>query len=300
VLLLFILSILSRESINLDLGPVVATLANPVHQFCLDHIPRSTNHFELYAAIVCGETPGFSLNRWIFQGTGLYHLLVVSGSHLSFFNGLLRPLNKYRLAAVSKYLILGLYTLACGFNPPVARAFIQTIAAPFSRQLRAHWSEPQLCLAVSLFCLCLFPSWVLSLSFWLSWLASMATVWFRHQPLLVKSAGIQIILLPIFFTSGGAHPIVILCNWLLGPVLEFIMLPGSLVTVLLPPLLVVTDFMWNLLIFVLDQLAQLNPPTTDFAIPTTFLIAQTLILQFVWQGVHICHSRKKSLQPHCP
>lgn len=123
----------------------------------------------LWQALVCARSfpAGNQWKTWL-QISGLIHLFVVSGSHFIVLQWIVQ---KLRLPRPLQFLILWFYNGVTGFSPPGTRACM-TLSFSFLFKIR----DEQKLFAVALLCLALQPSWILSYSFWLSWLASLILI----------------------------------------------------------------------------------------------------------------------------
>jgi hypothetical protein len=149
-----------------------------------------------------------------------------------------------------------------------------------NHSLRLSWSDVQVATISGFFSLtfCRSRSDVLSLT--LSWGASLAlagfSAWTRakrtDQPagLLTKIMGalkrqvfIFVCLTPLLLPLAPPHPLTILTNWILGPLLEALLFPLSLAAVvfhrIFPSIVFVTDGFWSFAIAVLGGVAHYLP-----------------------------------------
>lgn len=245
-------------SLDLNLEKFLIALSGPFHRACLDHLPKTTPWPFLYGALVCGATPPLGRELVTFQITGLYHLLVVSGSHLIFLSRWLAPLTRLPGGRVLLYLALNAYVLICQGAEPVVRALVQLMIGDLVRWRRWNWSAAQIALASGITCLGFFSSWILSVSFWLSWLASLVCA-FAGQTrwrAAFRVAVIQGVLLPVF--SGSSFPLTVVSNWLIGPLLGQYLLIVCLAAVLAPSLVPIADGCWQLILWTLEILSALG------------------------------------------
>ena len=268
----------------LDLGPILRQISFPLQSWCAAQISPGI-HSELTAAMVCGIDPSSSA-ALVFQQSGLYHLLVVSGGHLAFFVGLMQPLERRRLFSWVILIFLIFYTLLCGAQPPVVRALLQWFLSQHRHKLGLHSHSALITWYSGILCLSLVPSWVHSLSFWLSWLATLAC---QAAVTLQLSTGlsvllIHLVLLPGLLNLGSAHPLSVVNNWLFAPLLSGALLPLCLLTTFIPPLTFLSDGAWSLLLSILEPLNQLATTTSE-PVSKSFLIFYVLLMQILaWQG----------------
>ncbi len=153
-----------------------------------------------------------------FRETGMMHLLAISGLHVGILFGvfalLLSWLGKGRAFAASLGLVWA-YALLAGANPPVLRASVAATAF-VAAYLSGREFEPLNALGVAgLLCLALNPSWLKSLSFQMSFLATAGILlharfrWGPHRlrafvGALLATAGAQAWVLPILLNAFGS------------------------------------------------------------------------------------------------
>lgn len=227
-----------------------------LHQTCVSNSPPSP-HIELYKGIVCGENiHSASLNN-LFATTGLLHLLVVSGSHLLLVASISRRIKIND--TIIMYLCL-VYSFVCLLEPPIVRAFVFIGLNSIDQQHRLQWSPWHRHFAAILICICLFPSWTESLSFQLSILCAFAlSLTTKYTNLWV-----YIVLFPALLLLGNYHPFSVLINIGLGPVLGAALFPLSALSYLVPNLHIAVDFLWALLIKILEQFSSYLQTQSDF------------------------------------
>jgi ComEC/Rec2-related protein len=274
--------------LDFNLEPDLKMISAPLHNWCLGRLPSHSEWVDFYGALVCGHSPPPSPEKGWFQSTGLYHLLVVSGAHLMFIGQWLRPLMKRPWGYWLGIAGLSFYSFMCQGSPPVLRALLQLVLIQQNQTRRWHWSPPQLCFVSGVCVLLLFPQWVLSLSFWLSWVAAMVSGWAEglRAPGFLKAATIQSLLVPALAGSGQNLPLSIAANWLLGPLLGKYLLILSILAVALPPVCFICDWAWSGLMYLLAALAW-TVGVLPATFPTTvFLIAYTSFLNILWLGHH--------------
>ena len=126
--------------------------------------------------------------RGSFRGTGLAHALVISGLHvglvaLFFFSGLRVCRLPDRVACVATIGILTLYAVITELQPPVVRASIMATIVLTGRLLGRQGDIYNSLGLAGLIILCLWPTSLMSLSFQLSFGASLAIVGL-HRPLI--------------------------------------------------------------------------------------------------------------------
>jgi predicted membrane metal-binding protein len=211
---------------------------------CQTWMPKTDLH-SLYDALICGTALSASREKQIFVDTGLIHLMVVSGSHLVFLELLLGFLPaRIRLA------ILAAYCYLTGFQAPVVRAFLRRLIGP---KLSEWWALTglQTEAAAVMLALAIYPQWFWSRSFLMSWMCGLALAApkifprFPNFDLAVKA---YLFLLPFC----AASPVSIAWNTLLAPFVGLILFPACILSIALPPFVVVSDWMWSAFIGILQ------------------------------------------------
>ncbi|MBY0313949.1 MAG: ComEC/Rec2 family competence protein [Bdellovibrionales bacterium] len=214
----------------------------------------------------------------IFLDTGLYHLLIVSGSHLIFIAGILARLNlKSR-----RWHWIGLLTYACMclLSPPISRSFLQLTLSELSARRNLFWTQEQVVFYTGIACLLLFPDWFFSFSFVLSWTASLTLCFTRR--LFVQHCLIFCFMWPLLRNTS---PWSILSNFLISPLFSLGLFPASVLTFLIPGLNSITEPLWQCFLFLLDlgprlsNSASISPPTITAM--WTYIAALHILLQLL-------------------
>ncbi len=272
---------------QLDLGPFFQKWSLPLQLWCDAQITESP-YSPLTSAMVCGIDPPPALQE-VFIISGLYHLLVVSGSHLALLTAGLKPLENRPLGNFWIFTLLVFYSLLCGGQPPVVRALAQWMIH-FTRRVNHPFLSTW---AAGILTLSFFPQWIHSLSFWLSWLAALTCqiVGSLRLSSFFSAISIHLLLFPALLGLGSAHPIGALTNWILAPALGTIILPLCLLTAVCGWLTPLTDRAWWLLISILEPLTSIvSRERADFSLG--FLAAYIFAIQIIfWQGGIWWHRR---------
>jgi predicted membrane metal-binding protein len=241
--------------------------------FCLRVLP-TTPMQPLYNALVCGANLAASHEKQIFVDTGLIHLMVVSGSHLVFIEILLGFLPRF-----FRVLVLGAYCYLTGLQAPVIRAFLRRLIGPWLTDL-SDLTSLQLEAVTVLVALTLYPEWLLSRSFLMSWMCGLALCApkmipkFPHLDQALKS---YFFLLPFCWAS----PMTVAWNTLLAPFVGFILFPACILAILIHPLVVVSDLMWSAFLGILNlgpQASQLPVFLSSWELCWIPVVAHILLL----------------------
>lgn len=187
---------------------------------------QSSKIREMNQALACGisMSKGSEWKALLIQ-TGLYHVVVVSGSHL-----VLLELAMARLPSFAFVVAAGILTLLTGIQPPLVRGLIQ-------RLFLKHQQGPYQIACSYWLCLALFPDWLGSLSLALSTAASMGLTlqwrWRQHSlqtsgwlwKLLLKLLGPWLFSILILNQFQQMHFVQILCNLLWANIATFLLAP---------------------------------------------------------------------------
>ena len=251
-LLLFLISF---HILQVDLKDLLTVPVDLLHHKCLSLLPQ-TEFPQVYEALVCGKRIKDSGLQNIFVTTGLLHIFVVSGMHLS---GLRRVLSKIKMPFIFQVLLLGVYALGTSLNPPVVRAWFSLIVAFIKEHFALNWNHTLFVWHVSFIALLFFSNWYNSFSFLLSWSASLALALGKNQNLLIRNLIVYLIMAPLLSSMSHPHPLSILINTLFLPLFGLFFFPVTLVSVFIPPLVVVVDMSWSFLLYFLDIIASQLP-----------------------------------------
>ncbi len=211
----------------IPLSKVLTSLAEPLHAFCLSR-SQSFNHQnskEVFEAIVCGRALSTGTDsHHAFTALGLIHILVVSGGHYSALETFLKTL----LGSKNLFIIffLFLYSAMTLFQPPGGRAFFSLGLALFNSRFRLFIPQGKLEMFSGLLALCIFPQWISSLSFHLSWSLSLLICCIPHSKgSWLKLLWIQILAAVLIGSFGSLS---FLSNLTLAPLFSFFLFPMGL------------------------------------------------------------------------
>ncbi|MNJ94615.1 Competence protein [compost metagenome] len=255
-------------------------LAEFFHQKCTHAIPQTLQNDGALSSLLCGEKiTDLNLQKNLTQ-TSLVHLFVISGSHLILLDELF---SKIAMPFFLRFTLLLFYSLTASWEAPVVRALMGLGVRKFHNARGLHFTSDLSVLATGLLTLFLFPSWGDSLSLQLSWAASLAlcgpsvfkirTVYYR---ILLIQLLVFLFLLPLLWGFGSLHPLGLLFNIFLAPVIAFVLLPLGLVVVILPNLGPLFDGVLNFFSMVLFLYSD------PIVLPSGTALARTSL--WVWIG----------------
>lgn len=211
--------------------------AEKLHGACLLFAPDSP-YQNLYQSFVCGAALADPTLARLYIELGIIHVVVVSGAHLIFLDSLLRSLRKEDTAWTLPF--LAFYALVTRFEAPVVRSLLQMVVRRFQKKAQLHWSLPVETTVAGVLTLLIHGP---SLSLQLSWVASMGLL-SRSSPLITQ-VRVYALLLPLLATLQMAHPISVMINLALAPLLSAVAFPASLACFFIPPLTPAVDLLWS-------------------------------------------------------
>lgn len=226
-------------------------------QICQRATPQSP-YAPLYAALVCGVPLKGGAELGLFLDAGLIHILVVSGAHLIF----VERLTKW-IPERPRIYVLAVYCWLTGFGAPVVRALNRRL---WSRGLSARgFTGVQIEALSTLMLVILWPPWLWSRSFQMSWLCALAlqAPW---EPFRWKHLNLSLRCYLFLFPLCPSSPLVIGWNALVGPVIGELLFPLSVACYLIHPLSWFGDVMWGCVLWILRAGPHSLPPLPDWPV----------------------------------
>ena len=244
--------LLATKEVCFSLSVLRQTLIN-----LLDLHSISSDSLALIKALTLGDKSSISTQQWlVLSKSGTSHLMAISGLHIGLvagivyflvFQGWLRvPSNMYaapQIAAVFSFFAALFYAALAGFSIPTQRALIMLGVLMLTILLRRHVQALNIFAIAILFVLLIDPLAVLSVGFYLSFLAVFFIIYvlsgrLGRQNRFSSSLKIHVVvglsLLPVlllFFQSVSIiSPI---ANMIAVPVVSFLLVPLSLIAVAL-------------------------------------------------------------------
>ncbi len=216
---------------------------------------RGMAHAASMDALIFGSRQGFSSPEWdILKKSGLTHLMVISGLHISMVAGFLfgitsilgkglKRRNRMVLSVIVSSLGIGFFIGMIDFGIPAVRATLGTLAVVAFLMVRLRWQPSTIYIGVLIICSLLDPMAIFSAGFWLSFagvallmtafgnrrrvsLSRIEGLWKSQVSFFVGLAG----LLTIFF--GQLPTVAIIANLIAVPFICLLVLPLGLVAVL--------------------------------------------------------------------
>lgn len=274
----------------------IADVALDMHHMCLKKLHFQGQLKEIYKALVCGKRIyGHELKNLFIQG-GLIHLTVVSGAHLLFLE---RFWEKLPIPVIIKkhglFIILTLYALISNLQAPVLRALFSVCLLSVSKKYKLFWQKNFITFLSALLCLIYQPAWIHSLSLQLSMLACCLLNFSIHS--IKKSFFVYLFILPIINRWQALHPLTVIVNWILAPIISGLLFPLSFLSPLLKILYPITDFLWLIVLKFLKYFSLLPS--------SSYLMTWYLPKAWIWPYVALVHFllfyinnfKKMSLKP---
>lgn len=201
---------------------------------CLQILPKTSSHHDSLASLVCGEKITDAELKSNLSKTSLIHIFVVSGSHLILLDEVLSIL---RFPVFLRFLFLGGYSLLVGWQAPAVRAFLGLVVRASFRRKKWFFPRDLSVLITGFLTLFFFPSWWNSLSFLMSWCAALALcvgsvlrLQKNWQQAVVAQFSIFLFMSAPLWGLGSLHPLSMLYNLFLAPVVAYALLPLGFLT----------------------------------------------------------------------
>lgn len=272
-----ILCLLQMYFLKMDLINPILKSSSHLHQWLVGIVNSRSGELQwFYNAILFGEDKGIrnKIEIKVFIILGLYHIIVVSGSHLVFLE---RILNKIFFIFPKKIktcltgLALVFFTMANLLQPACLRAFLYWILKTFFRFKNSHHTDVQI-MAIC-FCLLIKPDLHQSLSFQLSCSAGLGISVMGNLKLQRRIRKILTPCLCVALTTPLLFSIQPCLSWLVVPVnilalgiVEIIFLPLSLLNFIFPFLIHWTEPLLKNAFKISEILAQNYKP--EFCVST--------------------------------
>ncbi len=196
---------------------------------------------DFYRAVILGEGDLLQEDlKEIFKYTGTAHLLVISGLHIGVvIAGIILILNQLKLEKPIRFSlafgVLTIYIVAVGLTPSILRAYIMGGIYILGNVLYEKIDSKKSLMIAFVISLLIFPLWIYSLSFWMSYIAvfSIVIVYpkikkirvFKSKyinkiiDILVLLLTIQICMTPIFYIYFETIPcLAFITNFIIVPI----------------------------------------------------------------------------------
>lgn len=283
MIIILSIALLLSTPLSSELLKNTSDLADEFHKKCLQIIPTKTEHHNTLASLVCGEKITDESLKQNLQKTSLLHIFIVSGSHLILFDELLSIL---KIPLFLRFLFLSFYSLCVGWQPPAVRALIGFIAKEVLRRKKIFFPSDFSVLITGFLTLFLFQAWWSSTSLVMSWCAALALSF--TNILRIKNPWMQALYSQfsvfLFMTAplwglGSLHPLSLVYNLFLAPLVSYVLLPLSFLAVLFSPFLFIFEKVIYLFTNALSTLSE----------PVELTKNTTLKIHLLWMWVFSWH-----------
>lgn len=265
---------------------VPTKLAKASHKLknkCYLSLPKS-EQLEVHAALVCGTSLQNTEKIKSLRQTGLIHLIVVSGSHLTFLSSmtallLSKIIRNNIIAEILIFTLLIAFTLITGLEPPCTRSLAHFVLTKANKKYHLFWSSHNEVMFSGFITLFFFPNWINSLSFFLSWICAL-TLSIKTESSFYKSLLIYLGVLPALSSFGSPHPFSIIMNLIFTPIIGTIVFPLAIAASFFECLNIVFNIFWEFLFQFLDICSRFMPTLATLPIPLRWLWLSLLIFHF--------------------
>lgn len=272
--------VISVSEVDLFVG--ISNLTRSLHSQCLNFTPESLNK-EIYSALICGNKLSSSDFSQNLKNLGIYHVIIVSGSHLIFLSILVEKIfssTRFRKWKFITLPLLSLYALTTGAEPPVVRALLGLIIDSYQKRNKLFWSQNEVIFISVLISLALFDPWKRSYSLILSYVASVSLSLSKEKNPIHKNLKIYILILPFLLPLSAPHPLSFISNMTLSPLIAVILFPLSFLSFLLPYFHLLVDPLWNAFLKVCAYAGPELPSLNKVSLSISYLWSFVLILNF--------------------
>lgn len=235
-----------------------STFAHIQQSKCDEFLSWKMEHQDSLTALLCGTDLSNKNHKELLKKSSLIHIFVVSGAHLLFLDQFLSML---RIPLFVRFPTWLLYSVLAGWQAPIVRAFMQLSLRAGLRIRGLYFPADLAVLLAGVLGIALFPEWAHSLSYQMSWCASLALsygAFFRHHSSFRKAVftqlGIYLCMVPLLYGLGNLHPLSVLFNLTLGNFVALFILPLALLASTFPALRPSFDFLLESFFFLVSHL----------------------------------------------
>jgi predicted membrane metal-binding protein len=263
MILITILTVLLSFSWFIGLPEILTKYAQGFHYFCLLSLPNTVENLSSLETLVCGKNMQDPALQLLLTQSSLIHIFIVSGSHFIFLHKILARLMGKSLLA---FIPLGLYAMITLCQPPSVRSLLFLMLIEISNRKKLFLSPLILVFISTLLSVAIFPQWIYSRSFLMSVLAAlsmaMASEFLNHkknhlEKLFLTQCFLYLVMGFCLWGFSALHPLTILLNVTLGPLIGGLLFPLGLFVVVCPWLGGVFDVLLNSLFWILQKTQEL-------------------------------------------
>jgi len=262
-LIAFVLSI----GLLFNLPAKLTEQSHLLHHFCLLSLPKQVENLSSLETLVCGNNMQDFAQQQLLVQSSLIHIFIVSGTHFILLHKILAKIFGETLWNLAPLCIYAMMTLC---QPPSLRSLIFLVLVEITRTKKLFTSPTILVLLSGVFSVAIFPQWITSRSLLMSLMAALTVsilgeAWGREQKsvaaFVVSQAALYFVMGFCLWGISNLHPLSILMNVALGPVIGAILFPLSLLIVAVPFLSPLFDGLLNSLFWILKRSSEiLNTP----------------------------------------
>lgn len=256
-----------------DLFVGISNYIRALNSYCLKFTPDSF-YSDIYSALICGNNLSSTSFTQNLKNLGIYHVIVVSGSHLIFFSLVVEKIFYAPKMSKLKFIILPIlatYALMTGGEPPVIRALLSIWIDSFQKREKLFWNQNEVIFISVLLCLALFDPWENSYSLVLSFIASVSLSIVSSKSLVKKNALLYILILPFLLPLSAPNPLSFLSNMILSPIIGVGLFPLSFLAYIFPYFYHVVDFLWAIFLSLCNLLGPELQSLDPYPIPLSIL-----------------------------
>lgn len=215
----------------------------------LDAALPASKQLGIIKALTIGSQDLISQQQWeVFRATGIVHLMVISGAHISLVAGLVffavrrgwiwlgvLRISPQNLAAIAAWLSAMFYAALAGFSVPTQRAVLMLSVGLWSIVWQRNTAPVQVLMLAVLVVILFDPLALLSVGFWLSFAAVALLMYISSARLGNPKHWIHVTKLHLAMTIGLAPLLIVffqqvsiiapLANWLAVPAIGMVVTP---------------------------------------------------------------------------
>ncbi len=275
MIIIFIISALYAIQYNIDVLKFFAEISFYFQNNCINLSSNLHIFRDIHSALLCGSSLNNSNFTNHLKTQSLIHLFIVSGGHFLFLEKIFTML---KTPEILKVTLLCVYNLCTGFQEPGTRSICYLLTTRFFKKTSFYLRSDQTLLLVGAFLPAIFPDYLNSPSFLLSWTAALSLnissfLFFKFEGFLkifFTQVFITALLAPWFCAFGNLHPLSILINLILGPYIIIILFPLSGIIILLPDFTPLFEDSIRLLNWCLSQTSTLFTTGDSLKIPIIY------------------------------
>lgn len=286
MILITILASIFSISHFLNLPEKISDLSLSLHLFCLRSLPSGVENLGSLEALVCGKNMQELFIKDLLVQNSLIHIFIVSGSHFLFLHKILAKLPFVRRHSL---LILLPYVFITLCQAPALRALLFLWLLAVSERRKLFLSPVILVFLSACFSVAIFPQWFFSRSLLMSLLAAlviavMSDFWGKQKntlsALFLTQSALYFVMAFCLWGFSDLHPLGILMNITLGPLIGGVLFPLALLVVILPSLGFLFDGAMNGLIWILKKNSafhKLNPESPPLPLAWQWILFLSLV-----------------------